>query len=460
MKFKRLHKIVLVLTCILLVAGCTSLPDQNKAGEKRTVRIMVYDESYFYQEYGDLFNLKFPNTQIEIVSSSKLYDRSDKGEKYDFNEALCKFLQEEQPDVLLLEPTSIQKLAVGGKLVELQPLIDRDKYDLTTYSQGVLESLKKLGDGKLFALTPQFNINAIFYNADLFKKYGVEPPHDGMTWQEVFDTARRFPIDGSEKERVYGFELQAGMSMDELVSIIGNSQGLLFYDKKTKKITINTDTWKNLYKMTKDMVDSKALYLSSGGGSGSIEESQPFLNGRAAMTVNASYYLNNIKQAATNTKDYKGFELGIAAGPVDHTDPTKTRGYVSTLFAIRADSSNIEAAWDFVKFANGEEVAKVKSKLINYGLSTRQGISKEYNGVSLEPFYKLQPRIDANIDDSERLPSEFIGQYYTILNREVKLFKENKKTVDEALNTVQVEAQVALDQAFKVQGHTKVSKGK
>lgn len=458
MKIKALNKIVLLLTTIFLVAGCTSPSDQNKAGGKKSVKIMAYDESYFYQEYGELFKMKFPNTDIEIVSSSKLYDRSNKNQN--FNEALSKFLEEEQPDVLLLEPESIRKLAVSGKLAELQPLINRDKYDLTTYSQGILESIKEIGDGKLFALSPKFNINAIMYNADLFKKYVIEPPHDGMTWQEVFDTARRFPTDGSEKERVYGYEIQTGMGLDELVSIIGNSEGLHFYNKKTMKMTINNDSWKKIYKMTKDAVDSKALYTSSGGDAKSMEESQPFIMGRAAMTVNASYYLNNIKQAADNIKDYKGFEVGIAAGPADPTDPTKSRGYLSTLFAIRADSPNIDVAWDFVKFVNGEEVAKVRSKTVNDGLSTRQGISKEFNGISLEPFYKLQPKITVDIDANEPLPSKFIGEYYTILQREVKLFKENKKTVDEALDTVQNEAQFALDQAFKDQGEKKAPKNK
>jgi multiple sugar transport system substrate-binding protein len=455
MKLKGLNKIVLILTTIFLIAGCTSPSDQNKAGEKKSVKIMAYDESYFYQEYGELFNLKFPNTAIEIVSSSKLYDRSNKNQKFD--EVLSKFLEEEQPDVLLLEPESIQRLAVSGKLVDLQPLINRDKYDLTTYSQGILESIKELGDGKLFALTPQFNVNAIFYNADLFKKYGIEPPHDGMTWQEVFDTARRFPIDGSEKEREYGYETQSGLGLDELVTIIGNSQGLNFYDEKTKKIVINNDSWKKIYKMTKDAVDSKTVYMSGGSGSGSVEESQPFIMGRAAMTVNSSYYLNNIKQAANSIKDYKGFEVGIAAGPADPTDPTKTMGYLSTLFAIRADSSNIDAAWDFVKFVNGEEIAKIRSKIMSDGLSTRQGINKEFNGISLEPFYKLQPRIQTKINDKDPIPDNFISTFYNILQREMQLAREDKKTVDEALDTVKDEAQFALDQAFKDQESKKES---
>lgn len=374
-------------------------------------------------------------------------------------------MEKEQSDVVLISPNYVKKIAAEGKLVELQPLIDRDQYDMTTYSQGVLDSIKEMGEGKLYVLSPKFDVNAIFYNADLFKKYGVEPPHDGMTWQEILDTAQRFPTDGTDQERIYGYGSSSGTSLDQLATDIANAEGLSYYNGTTKKITMNTDSWKNIYKMAVDAVASKAVYTANtteGFQGGSMEEyyaSQPFLMGRAAMTVDGNYLLSNIKEAASDLKDYKGFEIGIAAGPVDPTDPTKTNGgYIKELFGIRAGSPNIEAAWDFIKFINGEEFAKVKSKTLNNGLPTREGISKEYNGISLEAFYKLKPRV--SLDDNDSIPNDFYKNYRAIIQGEVKLLEENKKSVEEALNSIQNEAQVALDQAFKAQEAKKVSEGK
>jgi multiple sugar transport system substrate-binding protein len=462
MNFNRLHKIVMVLTCILLIAGCTS-PAQNKNEEKRTVKLMFWDENAFYRQYGDLFSMKYPNTEVELASISKIY-RSNQNEEFDYDEELTKFIEEEQPDILLLSPSEIKKLGAGGKLTELQPLIDRDKYDMTTYSQGILESIKEMGEGKLFALSPKFSMDGILYNADLFKKYGIEPPHDGMTWQEIIDLARRFPTDGDAKERIYGFGTQNGTSISDLASTIARSQGLNFYNEQTKQITINTDSWKNVYKQALDAISSKAIYAREGEGfqGGNMEDyyaSQPFLMGRAAMTVESTYMLSNIKDAAEHMKDYKKFEIGIVAGPVDPADPTKTRGaHLNELFAIRAGSPNVDAAWDFIKFVNGEEFAKVRSKTVNDGLSARQGFTKEYNGISLEPLYKLQPKINLDENIRDAMPVEFYSEYNTILDREVKLLEENKKTIDEALNTIQMEAQAALDKAVKDEEAKKVNK--
>lgn len=465
MKIRGLNKIVFMLTCVLLVAGCTSSSGQNTNEEKKNLKIMYFDENYFYQQYGDLFSMKYPNIDVEVVSTTNISKESVEGEQYDYQKALIKFMDKEQPDVLLINPDYIRKIAAEGKLVELQPLIDRDKYDMSTYSQGVLDSIKEMGEGKLYALSPKFDINAIFYNADLFKKYGVEAPHDGMTWQEILDTAQRFPTDGTEKDRIYGYGSNSGTSLDQLATDIADAQGLSYYNGKTKKITMNTDSWKNIYKMAVDAVASKAVYTTNtteGFQGSSMEEyyaSLPFLMGRVAMTVDGSYLLSDMKEAASGLKDYKGFEIGIAAGPVDPADPTKTNGgYIKELFGIRAGSPNIETAWDFIKFINGEEFAKVKSKTLNNGLPTRQGISKEYNGVSLEAFYKLKPRV--SLEDNDSIPNDFYKNYHEILQGEVKLLEENKKSVEEALNSIQNEAQIALDQAFKAQEAKKVSERK
>ncbi|MGG0824212.1 extracellular solute-binding protein [Paenibacillus turicensis] len=453
MNFRRLQKIMMILTCVLLIAGCTST-GQNKNEEKRSVKIMFWDDKSFNYQYGDLFSAKYPNTEVKIVSTSTLYEIND-NEEFDYNETLNKFIEKEQPDVLLLNPSDIKKLGAGGKLTELQPLIDRDKYDMTTYSQGIVESIKEMGEGKLFALSPQFSINGILYNADLFKKYGVELPHDGMTWQEIFDLASQFPTDGDAKERIYGFAIQSGTNISDLASKIASSQGLNFYNDKTKQITINTDSWKSVYKQALDAISSKAIYLREGNGfqGDNMEDyyaSQAFLMGRAAMTIDSPFMLSNIKDAAENMKDYKKFEIGIAAGPVDPSESTKTTGaHLNELFAIRSGATNMDAAWDFIKFVNGEEFAKVRSKTVDNGLSARLGFSKEYEGVSLEPLYKLQPKIKLNESVGGSIPAGFFEKYNEILERETKLLEENKKTVDEALNTIQMEAQAALDQAIK-----------
>lgn len=451
-----LHKGLLVLLGCALMAGCTSGTAQEQ-GQKSRFKIMFSDESYFYQEYGDLYTISHPDVEIEVVSMNSLINYSDT-KSFDHAKAFSDFVDKEMPDIVLLSSSNgdYQKFVEDGKLMELDSLIQRDKYDLDTFYSGMVDVLKEEGDGKLYGLSPTFSPSAVLYNADLFAKYGIEVPHDGMTWKEILDLARRFPTEGDKDTRVYGFGMLYGDSLESLASEIAGYQGLQMLSPSTMKLTLNSDSWVQAYKLAKDALDSNAIYKpdSEGDSSGTVREyyqNQLFVNGRVAMTVENFSTLRNLKQAQDSLEDYKPFQIGVAAGPVDPADPESSRGiFFNDIFAIRANSPNADAAWDFIKYVNGEECAKVKSKSISQSLLSRMGYSEEYKGIDLEPFYKLKPKLDR---ESRRvwdmIPKSFYPQYQPILNRELQLVQANKKSIEEALQTVQKESQVVLDMLLK-----------
>lgn len=461
MKTKGLHQLAVLALCVFLLAGCMS--GTNKEVEKEsTIKVMFHDESYFFQQYGDLFSMKYPNINVEVVSIQSLYSGS--GENVDYEKAFEELVEKEQPDVVMLNTSNFEKFATNGKLQELDTLIERDKYDIETIYPGLLELLKETGEGKLYGMAPSFYGNVIYYNADLFEKYGVELPHDGMTWQEIIDTARRFPTEGDEKSRIYGFGYQyGGMSLENLASSIGSTQGLQAINPDTLKITLNTDSWKQTYKTALDALESDALYNPENNGfsGGSMEEyyqSQVFLMGRMAMTREGSYMLQSLKEAKNVIKDYKPFKVGMVAGPVDPASPDQTRDiYFSEIFAVRANSANTDAAWEFIKFINGPEYAKVKSRTMNNGLLSRMGFSNEFDGHSLDVFYKLKPVFDNSSRNADKVPMDFYAQYQSIVDREMAQLKDKSKSIDEVLRTIEEEGQVLLDQSVKDQADKKAS---
>jgi multiple sugar transport system substrate-binding protein len=461
---------ILFISFCLLLAGCTTPSAQNNKDTKRVLKVMYWNESYFLQQYGELFSVQYPNTEIQVVGTDLLYNQTDEdGNAINHDKAYSDLVEKEKPDVLLLDSNLFPKYATEGKLAELGAMVDRDKYDLTTYSQGILESLKEKGEGKLYGLSPAFRSNAIFYNVDLFKKHGVELPHDGMTWQEIMDLARRFPTDGSKEDRIYGFALDQSRNLNTVGSLalnFGDTAGINLLNGKTKKVTMDTESWTNIFKLAVDSASSNTIFNPNTEDYSNIttnEEyyaTQPFHMGRVAITVQTNEFLQDVNEVSKNSKNYKPFELGIAAGPVDQANPTKTNGaYLNEIFAISAGSPNMEAAWDFIKFANGESFAKVKGKSLNIGLLAREGISKDYNGISLEAFYKLKPEMPSDFGEN-LIPSSFYEPYHIILKRETGLLQDNKKTVEEALKVIQTEGQVALDQAFKDEETKKASKDK
>ncbi|MEK5478122.1 extracellular solute-binding protein [Paenibacillus sp. FSL R5-0407] len=460
MGFKWVHKSLFLTISLLLVAGCSAGPAAKEKETQQSLKVMFGDEGYFYQTYGDLFAMKYPNIDIEVVSTNSLYN----GEQTDMDKAFSDFVEKEQPDVIMMDNNNFEKFTSEGKLMELDTLIDKDKYSTDTIFPGLLEMLKEKGGGKLYGLAPSFYGSVIYYNADLFAKYGVEVPHDGMTWQEILETARRFPADGDEKTRIYGYgEQYGGTTLENLASRIASTQGLKAINPDTMKITLDTDSWKQTYKLAQDALASNAIYNPKDGGfqGGTMEEyyqSQPFLMGRMAMTVDGVYFLQNLKQAKSSIKDYKPFQIGIAAGPADPSNPDTSRDiYLGRIFGIRANSPNVDAAWEFMKFVNGDEYAKIKSRTMNDGVLSRMGMSKEYDGVSLDAFYKLKPSPEDTYRNMEKVPNDFYTQYYPIVSKEIGLVESKSKSVDEALKAIQQEGQVILDKAVKEQASKKDS---
>ncbi|MGZ7445330.1 ABC transporter substrate-binding protein [Paenibacillus sp. TH7-28] len=445
-------KVMLVMICGLLFAGCAGGPAKQET-QTSTLKVMFWDESYFFTQYGDMFTMKNPNIEIEVANMQSIYNDEEK----DYDKAFAKFVEKEQPDIILLNSNeNYEKFAAEGKLMDLDTFIAKDKYDTETIYPALIDVLKEKGGGKLYGLAPSFNVNAIFYNADLFSKYGVEPPHDGMTWQEIIDTARRFPTDGDKDSRIYGYGSRYGKAFDELSSSIAMTQGLQALNTDTKKMTINSDSWKQAFQLALDGVKSKAVYDpgENGFSGGTMEEyykSQLFLMGRMAMTIDGPYLLQNLKEAKNAVKDYKPFQIGIVAGPVDPALPDSTRDVsFSEIFAIRADSPNADAAWEFLKFVNGEEYAKVKSRTLNNGLLSRTNVMKDYEGQSLDAFYKLKPADNSSgymgLSDA---PDSFFQQFQQIKDRELDLVQKGSKSIDEALEKIQADGQAALDKAYK-----------
>jgi multiple sugar transport system substrate-binding protein len=206
-KSKKLRMTAGVLSAAMLVplaAACSGGDNADDPNNRRTLRIgMLYgsadNESYFRQQYTDMFELGHSNIDIEIVNA---YDYSEmqymtpeeqkENPQPDQMELYKKLLTGANPvDVIMLDTSSIGELIDNNMLKPLDPFIKNDKIDLEQYVPTVLDFIRERGNGQIYGLTPTFNSAALFYNKKLFADKGVSPPTDDMTWEQVFSLARQ-----------------------------------------------------------------------------------------------------------------------------------------------------------------------------------------------------------------------------------------------------------------------------
>lgn len=446
-----------------LFSGCSSNKGKEEvlkemgSEEEVTIKVMYWDESYFNMKYGNLFTSKFPNINIEVVSAlSVMADPS-----IDQKEALRKFIDEQQPDVLLLDASEFAEFAQNGELYELSGVIRQDQFDLDGMLPAVIDLLKDKGSGNLYGLAPSFYSLALYYNADLFQEHGVELPRNGMTWEEVFKLAEAFPQEENDENRIYGFYISP--SYFNLINSVGATYGSMFVNPEEELVTFDSESWKQSYELAINALKSGSIHINDQSQimSGSIEDifkNEKFTVGKAAMTINAPVEMLMMSQASSFMKDYKPFNWGVVTMPIDPTDPTTTVGMsLNEIFAINAKSNHLRAAWEFVKYVNSAEMAKIQAQTMDGSLPTRTEFIKDKENHDLSAFYALKPKFDY-LETYGQVPSSFIQRFAGIVDKETKAVLENNKSIEDAIRDIQEQGQSSYLDALEEQKKEKENK--
>ncbi|CAI6083780.1 hypothetical protein PAECIP112173_04065 [Paenibacillus sp. JJ-100] len=455
MKRNFLQKAVLVSLSVMLIgisAGLStgkqvSADSANETDTKRTLKVLYWNEDDFNMKYGDLFSQKYPNTNIEVVGPAGMEAIVD------YNGAIQKY----SPDLVMLPPYHYKQLSTDKKLVDLEPLVKRDEYDMTTLYPGLLAELKKQGGGKLYGLSPKVDSYALLYNADLFKKYNVKIPSDGMTWGEILNLAQKFPTKGDKNSRIWGL---SSFGSSNLVMDIARTEGLTYMDPNTLKATANTTAWKNAYRLASEATKSGVLDERVSLSAKSYLESSSFIMGRSAMQVASISQLQSLQAAKSGVKNYKPFTLRIVAGPAAKDRESTGNIFINDIFAIPADASHVDAAWEFIKYFNGDEYAteyyKPKSSNNSIGAPLSRMI-KEYSGYKLESFYKLKPNLDPSITSYAIINKSpnFELRFHSILLKELTQVINGKKTIEKATAAIQSSTQTITDKLTKAKTEKK-----
>lgn len=461
-----LTRLMPVLALMLLATACSfGSSTGNVADEEQSsLKVMYYDERSFFQQYGMLFSATHPHVEIEVASTEKLFRGQDVIE--DYNQLMLDFIEEEQPDVIMVQPEQYAELARDGRLYDLSKLISDESFDIEGLLPGLVDYLSELSDGKLYGLTPGFQSQVIFYNKDLFEQHGVQLPQDQMSWDEMLELAMRFPTDGGE-ERIYGMKAGYEGSVVEMATMIAATHGLSFIEPGQMQVLINTDAWKSAFQTALDAVQSGAIYVQDPnfwGGGGTYEEylmQDPFISGKLAMSAESYYYISQLDSAKSYLAD-KGIQnWDIVTMPVDPNNPdVSPHVHLSSIFAINANSPNIEAAEQFIRYLHSDEYARVSSKSHQFnGLPIRTkyiGTDDEHN---VEAFIKLKPVQNQINEDYNEVPATFFGQFHNLIQEELQTVIDGNESLDIALDNLQVKAQEALLEAKKQEEEEKAKKG-
>jgi len=412
------------------------------------LKVMYYSEDGFYYQYGMLFSALYPDIDLEVVSTNNV--KPEEGQN--INDAILELIKDQKPDVLMLNANQYKKLSSEGKLADLESLAAKDKFDLEGIVPGILEYIRNLSDGKLYGLSPSFYSNAVYYNKDMFVKYGVPFPEDRMSWEQLLQLASRFPTDGEGDQRVYGLKTDYENGLSGLVRSIGGAMGLSYFNASSLQMTVDSDSWRNVFELANQALRAGYIYEREERNwavSMSYDDylfQDPFIDSKVAMSLDGHYLMNQIKSAQAANEERAVRNWDVVTVPVDPKNPNVTdTTAVDQILAIDVQSPNASAAWKFVQYVNSDEFARVKSKADMGGYPVRTKYIADAEGHNLQAFYALTPVEETVFKDYDKMPNEIFGKIMSLISDELAQVSEDKQTIEEAISHIQQKGQQFLN---------------
>jgi multiple sugar transport system substrate-binding protein len=154
------------------------------------------------------------------------------------------------PDIVITSITGFYANVVPPKLeYDLNDLVKKHGYDLGRMESSTIESLRNSSPGgALYGLPKYMNTVGMFYNKDIFDKFGVPYPKDGMTWDDVIRLAQQMTRTSD------GIQYR-GLGLFSSNMIVENQLSLPFVDPNSDKPTVNTAGFQKLFQMYKSVYD-------------------------------------------------------------------------------------------------------------------------------------------------------------------------------------------------------------
>ena len=392
------------------------------------------------------FNEKFPD--IEVIS--ELVSQAGLNERY-----LTSIASGTPSDVIMINRNQLPFFASQNALLSLDDLLEKDGIALEDiYYQTEIDLCKWEGTTYALPNSSATGFALLFWNKELFAEAGLDPEVGPATWADLdrMNEALLKVEDG--KIRQIGLPPSHLPAEFTKIFLAGNN-GLIF-SKDMKKVVINSSEAKETLSWMIDELQhvgglEKLIEFyeysapTAAVNQGDVISNQAarvaFYNFKSALQIEGVWSFGQMV-----TEPVKPLDFGVCLIPYNSDNPdAKNTSLVDGGwgYAIPKGAPNEAAAWEFLKFATGEDGAKPF-------FMAQGGRPTALKTANSDPAYReLNRDWDIVLADAENStfsnPLPVSGEIKQIINDEVEKVIYGKSSVEAALDAAQVAAQKVLD---------------
>lgn len=419
--------------CLFLAALsmllCLCMPAM--AEEKVVIEMAVSgsaEEIALREETANLYMEQNPNVEIKWIDLGD--DRITK--------TLTLISAGEAPDILYLNE-NIYTYTTRGILEPLTRFIEAEGEGYLDYFYKSLLDLL-VWEGELYALPQEVSPYVVYYNKDLFNKYGVELPTNDWTFDQWADALVKLthPEDLVYAENImeWGDKYMQHMSRMGMEVYTDDMTGIWSAQPENYDKALEVFQWFYDMVAVNEVCPDPAEVTAMGQGF-----SEMFRNQQVAMMASGMW---SLPPFATEPLE---FEWDVVMAPLSRDGERTLRAGILN-WGICSGSDNKEEAWDVLKFFVGHEGQKIVAK---YNMALPSAYDEEANQMIIDSKF---PESVQNFVDS--VPYIFIQDSLSVCEDEIQNLLTSylqgmildEYTPEEALEYFNEEATAILEDAI------------
>ncbi|MBA2724469.1 MAG: extracellular solute-binding protein [Actinobacteria bacterium] len=264
----------------------------------------------------------------------------------------------EPPDIFGSGDVIIPTIVSKNYALDLNTLIEKEDYDLSSFYPQVLDGLRF--DGKLVGLTDNWDTQVMYYNRELFDKAGLDYPDGTWTWDDFVSNAKQL-TEGEGPEKVFG--AVHGTWFVPIFDAVWSFGGEVFSEDGSECLLDSKESVAGVQAVA-DLIEEGLSPTPE-----QLEGQSPtqlLLSGRAAMVIDAGRW---------GAFELQEGRVDWAVAPLPKGPAGRQNFFHLGMFAIARNSDSKENAWEFLKYMVSKE--GIQSTVDNLqGIPARKPVAK------------------------------------------------------------------------------------
>ena len=289
-------------------------------------------------------------------------------------------------------------------------------------------------DGQTWSIPFQRSAVVLYYNADLFKEVGLEPPVDWQSWAEA---AQALTVRDGDNVTRWGIEFSSDwpywlfqpLAIGAGQNIVGDNPTEVFFDTQAMKDTLQ------FYNDLSQVYQATPPGVQANWGQGPSD----LASGQTAMVAHSTGSLSGILSQAD-------FEVGVMPYPGKEAGSFASVPGGGNLYIMDgASDAEKAAAWQFIQFLT--EPDRVADFSIQTGYIPNR--SAAFDAPAWQEYVATVPQAQAAADALQYAQAEFtvenLGEVRTILHDYIHKAINGEMPIADAMAAAQADAEAALE---------------